>query len=59
MRHERIVNIDYLKEVLGNSKKPIYVQSSYNRFAIALISEEDDHILLVLEEDASNPLKHS
>ncbi|CAB4127252.1 hypothetical protein UFOVP84_94 [uncultured Caudovirales phage] len=58
MRHTRVdVTIDYLKSTMNNSIKPIYIQVGYNRFAIGLISEEDDHILLVAEEDADNPIK--
>ena len=51
------ITIDYLKELMGESDKPIYIQCGYNRFDIGIISEEEDHILLVAEEDATNPPK--
>ena len=55
MRPDRVeVTLEYLQKVMGDSDKPIYIQCGYNRFAIGIISEEEDHILLVAEEDAYN-----
>jgi hypothetical protein len=51
------MTIDELKDLLGDTNKPIYIQCSYNRFGIGIVAEQDDHILLVAEEDASNPPK--
>lgn len=51
------MTIDELKELIGDSDKPIYIQCGYNRFGIGLIAEQDDHFLLVTEEDATNPPK--
>lgn len=54
MRHDRITS--ELKKLINDSDKPIYVQSGFNRFAVGIISEEEDCILLVLQEEADNPL---
>lgn len=56
MRFDRLnITVDYIKDLIGESNKPIYIQVGFNRFAIGIISEEEDHILLVAEEDATNP----
>ena len=55
MRPDRVeVTLEYLQKAMADSDKPIYIQCGYNRFAIGIISEEEDHILLVTEEDAYN-----
>jgi hypothetical protein len=57
MRHDRVnISLAEFNEIIGNSDKPIFIQCGYNRFAIGIISEEEDCILLVIEEDADNPL---
>jgi len=44
-------------QIIGDTEKPIYLQCGYNRFGISIISEEEDCILLVIDEDADNPCK--
>jgi len=51
------MNINELKEIIGDSDKPIYIQCSYNRFEIGIIADQEDYFLLVAEEDATNPTK--
>jgi|OM-RGC.v1.036973962 hypothetical protein len=57
MRHNRVkVSLAEFNEIIGDTEKPIYVQCGYNRFGISIISEEEDCILLVIDEDADNPM---
>ena len=39
------------------ANKPIYVQVGYNRFAIDTITDQGDHVLIHVSEDAENPVK--
>ena len=56
MRHDRMTSTLELKKLIVDSDKPIYVQSWFNRFAVGIICEEEDCILLVLQDEADNPL---
>jgi hypothetical protein len=58
MRRNRVkISLTDFNEIVRDSEKPIYIQCGFNRFAIGIISEEEDCILLVIEEDANNPCK--
>ena len=48
---------ELIKSLLNSySNKEIFIQVGFNRFSIETITEEKDYILLVVEEDANNPI---
>lgn len=37
------------------SNKPVFVQAGYNRFQIDTVTDQGDHVLIHVSEDAENP----
>lgn len=47
---------ELIKQLSNSMNKPLYIQTGFNRFEIVTIIEEEDHILLLADEDANNPI---